>query len=270
MRERHDRGKSGIPRFSFLVVGMASTAAHEHDSDTVVINASSDEFQDEKGNLQQLESDLQKTQSKAYASGMLKNLECQWRSFRCFTFKYGIFEWPVQTHTVCLFGQYLAYSFHSAKAVCNYIEGVRKVHILLRTEPPSFADIEVRITLLGLNKTLLNPVKQAQPITPEIMLDIVSFLDLSKRTDLAFWGVIVVGFFTFFRKSNLIPDSKDSFDHMKQLARASVRFDDTLAILKVTWSKTIQYRQRAVEVPLFPIPNSPLCPVTVVKAFNAM
>ena len=55
---------------------MASTAAHGHDSDRVVINVSGDEFQDEKGELQQLESDLQKMQSNAYASGMLKNLEC--------------------------------------------------------------------------------------------------------------------------------------------------------------------------------------------------
>ena len=119
-------------------------------------------------------------QSKAYASGTLKNLACQWRSFRHFSIKFNIFDWPVKAHTICLFAQYLAYSFHSAKAVCNYIDGVRKVHILLRTEPPALDDIEVRITLLGLNKTMLLPIKQAKPITPEIMLDMVTFLDLTK------------------------------------------------------------------------------------------
>ena len=142
-------------------------------------------------------------------------------------------------------------------------------YILLRTEPLSLADIEVRITILGLNKTMLCPVKQAKPITPEIMLDMVTFLDLTKRLDLVFWSVVVVGFFSFFRKSNLIPDSKATFDPSKQLARSSVCFDDTLAILKVSWSKTIQYRQRVVEVPLFPIPGSPLCPVTLIKALMA-
>ena len=116
---------------------------------------------------------------------------------------------------------------------------------------------------------MLSPVKQAKPITPEIMLDMVSFLDLTKRMDLVFWGVVVVGFFTFFRKSNLVPDSKETFDPKKQLTRGSVWFDDTLAILTITWSKTIQYRQRAIEIPLFPVPNSPLCPVTLVKALMA-
>ena len=246
---------------------MAGTVAHGDEPDAVIINASGDEFPE--GDLQQLEKDLQVTQSKAYASGTLKNLVCQWRSFRRFATKYNKFDWPVPPHNICLFAQYLAYSFHSAKAVRNYIDGVRKVHILLRTEPPSWVDIEVRITLLGLNKTMLCPVKQAKPITPDIMLDMVTFLDLTKRSDLVFWSVVVVGFFSFFRKSNLIPDTKDSFDPSKQLSRKSVKFDDTLAILKVTWSKTIQYRQRVVEVPLFPIPNSPLCPVTLVKALMA-
>ena len=175
----------------------------------------------------------------------------------------------MKNHTICLFVQYLAYSFHSAKAVRNYIDGVRKVHILLRTEPPSLVDIEVRITLLGLNKTMLSPVNQAKPITLEIMLDMVTFLDLTKRADLVFWSIVTVGFFSFFWKSNLIPDSKESFDPSKQLSQAAVRFDDTLAILKITWSKTIQHRQRVIEVPLFPIPSFPLCPVTLIKALMA-
>ena len=201
---------------------MVGTAAHGDESDALVINTSGDEFPDEKGDLQQLEKDLRITQSKAYASGTLKNLVCQWRSFHRFAIKYNRFEWPVTPHNICLFAQFLAYSFHSAKAVRNYIYGVRKVHILFRVEPPSLADIEVHITLLGLNKTMLCPVKQAKPITPEIMLDMVTFLDLTKRSDLVFWSVVVVGFFSFFRKSNLIPDTKDSFDPTKQLSCQSV------------------------------------------------
>ena len=115
--------------------------------------------------------------------------------------------------------------------------GVCKIHILMRVAPPSTANIEVRMTVLGLNKCMAAPVRQAQPITPEIMLDMVTFLDLSKREDVVFWSVVVIGFLTFFRKSNLIPDAKDTFDAAKQLSRAAVTFDDTLAILSITWTK---------------------------------
>ena len=98
------------------------------------------------------------------------------------------------------------------------------------------------------------------------MLDIFAFIDITKRVDLVFWAIIVIGFLTFFRKSNLIPDAKDEYDPIKQLSRGAITFDDTLAILTVKWTKTIQCRQRKVQVPLFPIPGSLLCPVTLVKA----
>ena len=140
----------------------------------------------------------------------------------------------------------------------------------MRVKPPELNDIEVRITLQGLNKTMLNPVKQAHPLTPDILLDIVAYLDLTKRYDLVFWGLLVVGFFTFFRKSNLMPDNVLNFDPRKQLTKAHVRFEQTLAVINVTWSKTIQYRQKILEVPLFSIDNSPLCPVRVLRALTQL
>ena len=221
------------------------------------------------GKKEKLEQDLQHTKSSAYAAGTLKNLACQWRAFRHFCIIYESFEWPVSEHTLCLFAQYLAYTFHLAQAVRNYLNGVRKIHILMRARAPDLQDIEVRITLLGLNKLLVSPVKQACPLTLDIMLDLVPHLDLNKRIDLAFWGVTVVGFFTFFRKSNLIPDDVNSFNCSKQLTRGHVTFHGSVVILTVTWSKMIQYRQRALEVPLFSIPGSPLCPLTVIKALLA-
>ena len=108
---------------------------------------------------QKLENDLRATQAKAYAAGTLHNLACIWRSFRRFSITYAIWQWPVQPHTVCLYAQYLAYTFHSAKAVKNYIYGIRTIHILRRATPPNMQDIEVKITLQGMNKNLLTPIK---------------------------------------------------------------------------------------------------------------
>ena len=169
-------------------------------------------------------------------------------------------------HTLCLYAQFLAYSFHSARSVRNYLSGIRTLHVLAKVPPPNLKDIEIRLTLMGLNKTLAKPVKQAQPITPEIMIDILGFLDLNNRSDLVFWGILVIGFFGMLRKSNLVPDTKDSFDPNKQLTRNHVIFKDKLAILRVTWSKTLQFKQKLLEIPLFAIRESPLCPVTVLQA----
>ena len=112
---------------------------------------------------------------------------------------------------------------------------------------------------------MLKAIKQAQPLTPDILLDILAQLDLEKKPDLVFWATLVIGFFGMLRKSNLMPDTKKGFDPSKQLMRSHIYFQEYLAILRITWVKNIQFRQRTLEIPLFAIPGSPLCPVTLLK-----
>ena len=236
--------------------------------DTVTLAPEADETREPPETVQGLEADLAVTQKSAYAAGTLKNLITQWRSFYRFAIKYKLLDWPVKTHTLCLYAQFLAYSFHSAKSVRNYLYGIRTLHILTKTTPPDYKDIELKLTLRGLNKVLARPVKRAQPVTPEILLDLVSLLDLSKRRDLVFWAIILIGFFGMLRKSNLIPDKVDSFDPKKQLTRSHITFYQDIAILNITWAKNIQHQQRVLHIPLFRIPDSPLCPVSVLRALT--
>ena len=206
----------------FLFVGDEHTERGE--DDTVTLQADSDEFSEPPDTKKELEQALHKTQSNAYAAGTVKNLLCQWRSFVRFVVKYRIKEWLVSMHTLCLYGQFLAYSFKSASSVRSYMYGIRTLHVLWRVSPPDLKDIEVRLTLRGLNRLMISPVKQAFPITPEIMTDILGFLNLNVRADLNFWGSLLIGFFAMLRKSNLMPDSKLNFDPAKQLTRGHVEF----------------------------------------------
>ena len=139
---------------------MASTSGTQPD-DVVSINAESDKEPPE--GVGDLEKDLANTQKSAYAAGTLRNLMTQWRSFYRFCKKYKLTNWPVDEHTLCLYAQFLAYSFHSAKSIRNYLYGIRTLHLLTKVTPPSFKDAEVRLTLRGLNKLLARPVKRAQP-----------------------------------------------------------------------------------------------------------
>ena len=76
----------------------------------------------------------------------------------------------------------------------------------------------------------------------------------------------MVGFFAMLRKSNLVPDAIKSFDPTKQLTRSHVEFREEIAVLAITWAKNIQFKQKIMEIPLFKILGSPLCPVMVLKA----
>ena len=238
------------------------------EQDAVSIQAEEDDFElEEKRN--KLEEDLRKTQANAYSAGTVKNFLCQWRSFIRFTKSYRYTTWPVTAHILALYAQFLAYTFHSARSVRNYLSGVRTLHVLMNLQPPSLSNTEIKLTLMGLTKMMKRPIKQAQPLTPETMLEMFTFIDLELNKDLIMWAMIVVGFFAMLRKSNLMPDSKTSFCQTKQLTRGQITFEDGVAMISVKWSKTLQFKNKVLKIPLFPIPGSPLCPVTVLKALLA-
>ena len=94
--------------------------SNREEDDTVSIQVDSDEFGEPPKTKQGLEMALHKTQATAYAQGTLHNLLCQWRSFLHFYKKYKIKQWPTDKHTVCLYAQFLAYSFKSASSVWGY------------------------------------------------------------------------------------------------------------------------------------------------------
>ena len=79
--------------------------------------------------------------------------------------------------------------------------------------------------------------------------------------DASFWAICLIAFFGMFRKSHLLPTSTKSFNPAKQLTKEDFRFYPWGILLTIRWSKTIQFRERVVQIPLPRIPNSPLCPV---------
>ena len=116
--------------------------------------------------------------------------------------------------------------------------------------------------MAGLTRKMARPTKQAQPLTPEIMIDLLTFLDLNKRSDLAFWGILVVGFFAMLRKSNLVPDSLKTFDAQRQLTRGHISFKDGVGFVKIMWAKNIQFRERVMNTPVFFHTEFPPVPCT--------
>ena len=75
------------------------------EDDQVSLHAGSGISDEEPVSREDLERDLQSLQKQAYASGTIKNFLCMWKAFVRFANKYKIREWPVTTHTLCLFAR---------------------------------------------------------------------------------------------------------------------------------------------------------------------
>jgi len=113
------------------------------------------------------------------------------------------------------------------------------------------------------------PPNQKLPITPSLLLRLHATLNFTKSFDSSFWAICLVAFYGLFRKSHLLPMSAQKFDSSKQLTKSDFKFFPWGTLITIRWSKTIQFRERVVDIPLPCIPGSKLCPTTaVIHAFH--
>lgn len=200
-------------------------------------------------------------EKQAYASGTLRNLELQWSCYKNFCAFYGLQLLPAMEETLVLFIKFLELNVKSPKTVYNYLLGVKVKHHWLGYEVKAFSSIRVKHMLRAVIKMSTHIVKQAQPVTPQILVEIKSVLNLKQPNDATFWAACVLSFMLMLRKSNLVPDTLGSFDPNKQLTRGHLQFAQDAVWITIVWSKTLQFHLKELKYPLLAIPGSELCPV---------
>ena len=165
---------------------------------------------------------------------------------------------PASQHTVCLFAQFLSRSFTATSSVQNYISGVKKLHLMLGCQFPQDS-FELKLAIKGLQRKNPHCPRQAAPITPAMLIKIHKLLDCHKPFDAVFWSLFLTAFFTLARNSNLVQTG--SCKQAKQVTRGDISIQADMVIVTFRWTKTIQYGQRKLQVPMVAIPGSVLCPV---------
>ena len=207
---------------------------------------------------------MQATRRQAYAANTHKNLLVQWRSFIMFCLYYDLECLPAETETLSLYAQFLSRSFKTVAAITNYISGVRLLHLYVGVSPPDLSDFSFKLVLSGLRRVKLHRVKQAAPMTPKILLAMYHYI-MQDPEGPTIWALFLVAFYLFLRKSNLVPLTPRAFDSTKQLCRKDIVVGQDVVLVRIRLSKTIQFGDRVLKLPLLPVPGSVLCPVSAVK-----
>ena len=222
------------------------------------------------GELNQLRRDALRSKRAAFAEGTVKNLMWQWRLFImfCIFFKFKLL--PATVECLCLYAQFLSRSMQATDTIRNYLSGVRTLHVLCDVTYLGKESIELKLMLRGLSRRNPHMVKQAAPLSPNILFRLAATLDLNKPLDVTMWSLMLLAFFTMSRKSNLVVTGKKKFDAKKQLCRSDVQVGAQGLLVTFKWSKTNQFGKRAHVVPIPAIPNSVLCPVYAYKEMLSM
>ena len=179
---------------------------------------------------------------------------------------------PATSSTICLYAAFLARSlkFSSIKQYLSIIGLLYKEFGL----PNLLLDNwHLSSLLTGIKQVMGNAPLQKLPITLDILRSIFGQLNLNCSVDASFWAICLVAFFGMFRKSHLLTMSSGSFDPVRQFTKADFRFFPWEVLVRVRWSKTIQFREKEVLVPLSRVRGSPFCPVSAISrafAFTPM
>ena len=154
-----------------------------------------------------LRTDLNKSNKAAYAEGTRRNFRVQWESYLLFCAYFNFVSLPTTTETLQLYAQFLSWTFKSTDSIRNYINGDKSMHLLLGYSVEHINRFILGLSLKGIAK--LNPYcrKQAEPITPALLVPLASCLNFAKKNDIVFWCLFLFAFFLLARKSNLVPTS---------------------------------------------------------------
>ena len=209
--------------------------------------------------------DLQVAQTKreSLKESTKKNLLCQLNAYEKFCQEYILEYFPCDNRQLCRFGQYLCKSFESPDAVANYLSGIRTCLALLGLEVPPVQDKQMQMFIHGLKRIMPHAVKQAAPMTPGLLLKLSKVVNYSDQIEMVAWVGTLLGFYMFLRKSNLVPDTMDNFNPEQQFCRSKMNLLglDKAMMFEIRWSKTIQFKQKVLRLPVLPAENKAICPV---------
>ncbi|XP_078660129.1 uncharacterized protein LOC144904857 [Branchiostoma floridae x Branchiostoma belcheri] len=208
-----------------------------------------------------LEEDTKTTQQCAFALGTQANHKTQFQSYLGFCAFFKKPPFPATPHLLSCYAQFLSKSLKSPATVSHYLSSVKLLHQYNGHYDLDLHHPEVQLTLTGIKKTLCHRPKEPHPVTIPFLLRTHTLLDLSRPRNATLWAAILLGFFGFLRKSNLVPPTAKSFDPNKHLCRQDILAAPEALVLRASWSKTIQANERELVVPVLAIPGSPLCPV---------
>ena len=191
-------------------------------------------------------------------------MQSHFHIFTQFCNNLGVQPFPVQPETILRYISFLSVTGRSYGTVQNHISTIKHYHRLFGFQPGWENLYSFQLALRGCKRFLGAATTRKLAITPILLLRMVSLFDPNQPLQAAMRALFLVAFFSFLRKSNLVVPSAHVISP-KVPRRSDFHMSQHGAFLNIRATKTIQFFQRALCVPLPSIPGSPLCPVAALE-----
>ena len=121
-------------------------------------------------------------------------IRIQRESFLLFSFYFRLFFLPTSTETLQLYAQFLSRYLKPIQPICNYISGVKTIHLLLSFPIEHINTFILNPSLEGIDPLNPHRIRQAVSMTPAILLKITSALDISSPLDSVYLCLFLFAF----------------------------------------------------------------------------
>jgi hypothetical protein len=194
----------------------------------------------------------------SYAANTWKTRGVQWRHYNNYCALYGFNPLPASEACVCGYIAFMSKTFKYS-SIINYLSALWVYHDLNGATKIK-GSFSVKQTLRGARRFLGDTVSPASPLSSRDLLHIYVQLDLNDVIDLCFWCCVLLCFRALLRSSNVT-------DPELCVLRGSFDFESWGLLLRVYRTKTIQFKEEVLTIPLASVPYSPLCAVTYIKLY---
>lgn len=195
----------------------------------------------------------------ALASSTQSTYKCHRDCYLAFCRAINVPAVPASQDTIQQYAALLARSLKFS-SVKQYLNIIRLLHLSANLPNP-LQEFNIHYTLRGIQRTLGCAPSQKLPITPDLLMVILKDLNLSNPTDAAVWSAALMLFYSLLRRGNVLVSSWSTFDSNKHLCQRDVRISPVGLLMRIRWTKTIQFRERELNLCLPRMRNHVLCPV---------
>ena len=157
------------------------------------------------------------TMSQYYAKGSRENVISHLRQLSMFCVAFKETFLPVSRYALLGFIELMSRTV-GYDHIQHMLGSIKFLHDFTGHSYPG-ESFEFQVLLRGLKRKLAKPPKQALPITPEMLILMYAFVNISQPAQLAHWTSFVFALRFLYRKSSIAPTSLRAFDARIGLSR---------------------------------------------------
>lgn len=181
-----------------------------------------------------------------------------------FCSSHNLLAMPASTLTVARFMTFLACTCKFS-TINNYLSLLIVLHKYHRFPAEFRGTFYIQLVIRGLRRILGDEPCQSIPLSPEQLLQCYRTIEGKDSLENACWAAIILCFRILLRKSNVLPEQAKVPYPMHIIRRKDAQFYNWGMVLTVFASKTIQFKERRLEIPVFSMGQSPLCAVRLLR-----